>query len=113
MKNDTLLRQAIAQEPQSTVADHCFGAVQKGVNEAGGLLEFHKRHKDHPDINLINTSHDSGLVECPLAVADEIANELASLMKRPLMINGEIFTIPVDAELGDRYGELEKYPLKF
>ncbi len=107
-KDDNLFRVAIAQEPQSTVADHCLGAVQKGVNEKGGLLEFRKRHKNHPEIKIINTSHDSGIVECPSNVGVEIGQELASLLRRPLMINGEIFTIPVDTEIGERFGELVK-----
>lgn len=110
-KDDALFRVAIAFEPQSTVGDHCLGAIQPGINEAGGLLEFHKRHKKHGDINIINTSHDSGVVECPAPVAKEIGLELSSLMRRPLMINGEVFTIPVDTEVGERYGELERMVL--
>ncbi len=110
-KDDSLIRVAVAQEPQSTVGDHCFGKEQKGVNEKGGLLEFHKRHKNHPEIEIVNTSHDSGMVLCPTVVDTEIAHELASLLRRPLMINGEIFTIPVDAEIGERFGELEKIKL--
>lgn len=108
---DETLRTMIAFEPQSTVGDHCLGAVQKGVNEAGGLLYLDEKYKDSNEILIVNTSHDSGLIEVPLSIADEFAHEFASVMRRPLMINGEVFTIPVDVEMGERYGELEKYKL--
>jgi hypothetical protein len=33
---------------------------------------------------------------------------MVSLLKRPLVIKGREFTIPVDCEMGERWGELTK-----
>lgn len=103
-----------AHIPQSTIADHCFGKVQKELGIEGGLFQVFKNvcEPSRGEINIINTSHDSGILEVPNTIISEIAAKVINYMKRPLMINGETFTIPVDCEVGDRWGELEKYTVK-
>lgn len=100
-----------AHIPQSTVADHCFGKVQKELGIEGGLYTIYDKicEPSKGEIKIINTSHDSGILELPQTLLSTVAPEAISYMRRPLVINGEQFTIPVDAEVGDRWGELEKY----
>lgn len=102
-----------AHIPQSTVADHCFGKVQKELGIEGGLYTVFKEicAPSKGDIKIINTSHDSGILELPKDRLDDVSANVTRLMKRPLVINGEQFTIPVDVEIGERWGELEKYKL--
>lgn len=105
---DELFREATAYVPQSTVADHFDGQIQPELGIPGGLREIKKQlispYNDH---RITNQSHDSCIVECPSFVALEICERMKALLKRPLIINGEEFTIPVDGEMGERWGELK------
>jgi DNA polymerase I-like protein with 3'-5' exonuclease and polymerase domains len=108
---DSLFKEAYSYIPQSTVADHTIGAIQPEVGVEGGLLGIYKKLvKGNREVSILNTAHDSVIVECPEAIRDEIAGECYSLLRRPLLVNGETFTIPVDAEIGYKWGELEKIP---
>ena len=107
---DSLFKEAYAYIPQSTVADHCLGATQSELGIEGGIRGIYNtfvRGKNR-SINLLNTSHDSLILECNPSEIDEVKAGCISLLQRPLVINGEEFTIPVDAEIGERWGELEK-----
>jgi DNA polymerase I-like protein with 3'-5' exonuclease and polymerase domains len=107
-----LFKEATAFIPQSTVADHMFGAVQPELGISGGLLGIKRALLDnYPEIRMTNTSHDSCLLEVPKSIYPDIANEVKNQLYRPIMINGETFTIPVDVEVGERWGELEKMKL--
>jgi DNA polymerase I-like protein with 3'-5' exonuclease and polymerase domains len=109
---DSLFKEAYAYIPQSTVADHCLGATQPELGIQGGIREIYRRVvKSNKDISLLNTSHDSLILECPVGLENEIAPQVFNLLRRPLIVNGEEFTIPVDAEIGDRWGEMEKLEL--
>ena len=104
-----LFKEATAYDPQSSVADHFNGKTHPELGIKGGLREIKKQlvnpYKDH---KLINQSHDSAILECPLIVGQEMALRMKALLLRPLVIRNEEFTIPADAEWGDRWGELEK-----
>ncbi len=107
--NNELFKEAYAYIPQSTVGDHCLGAVQPELGIEGGVTGIHKNIVSrHNDIAIVNTSHDSVIIECPSSNAKDIGEQVYKLLKRPLIVNGEQFTIPVDAEIGERWGELEK-----
>jgi hypothetical protein len=93
--------------PQSTIAYHFTGMVHPQLGIKGGLKEI-RRQIGIP----INMSHDSCILEVDKNIINEVAELAISLMKRPMIINGEIFTIPVDAEYGIRNGELEKWTKK-
>lgn len=100
-----LWKSAYAFKPQSTVADHFAGCVQPdGV--PGGLLMIKEKR---PDVKLINQSHDSFLAEVDERGAEDTLIECISYIRRPMTINDETFTIPVDGEIGERWGELDKY----
>ena len=108
---DSLFKEAYSYIPQSTVADHCLGAVQPELGIEGGIKTIHKTLSKYPEINLLNTSHDSLILEVPAGMEMEIGEICINLLRRPLLINDETFTIPVDFEIGERWGELEKNDL--
>jgi DNA polymerase I-like protein with 3'-5' exonuclease and polymerase domains len=106
---DELFREATAYVPQSTVADHFNGMVHPELGVVGGLIEIRKRMVlPYVDRAIINQSHDSCILEVPSIDGLDVAAELQRLVRRPLVINGVEFTIPVDGEIGERLGELEK-----
>jgi DNA polymerase I len=103
-----LFKEAYAYKPQSTVADHTNGAVQKELGIEGGVREIYKRLVTKGTIRLVNQSHDSIIAEVHKSIYTNIIGQVTNLLRRPLVINGEEFTIPVDCKYGDRWGELEK-----
>jgi DNA polymerase I-like protein with 3'-5' exonuclease and polymerase domains len=105
-----LFKEATAFKPQSTVADHANGAIHPELGVKGGFLEVYKQlaKPSNDEIKIINVAHDSIMLECPLGIRDEIAPRVKSILERPMEVNGEVFTIPVDVEYGERWGELEK-----
>lgn len=105
-----LFKEAYAFRPQSTIADHFNGAIQPELGIKGGLLEVSRQIiRKHPsDIILRNQSHDSCILDVHKTIYKEIAEHVKSLIKRPLIINDNEVTIPVDCEVGERWGELEK-----
>ena len=111
---DSLFKEAYAYIPQSTVADHCLGAVQPEVGIKGGIRGIFKEFvkgrisSGRPEIALLNTSHDSLILECPNSISKEVQETCVNLLQRPLQIGGETFTIPVDCKIGHAWGELEK-----
>ena len=105
---EELFREATANEPQSTVADHFNGALHPELRIPGGLLAIYKKLvKPYKDRKIINQSHDSALLEVPAQDGREVGLEMQTLLRRSLVIKGVEFTIPVDGEIGERYGELE------
>jgi hypothetical protein len=58
---------------------------------------------------MCNTAHDSVILEVPVEDVGSVVPEVIALLRRPLVIKGEEFTIPVDAEVGERWGELEEW----
>lgn len=99
-------KEAYAHKPQSTVADHFTGLLHPELQIPGGMKEIWKLCND--EIKMINMSHDSLILEVPKIITSEIAGKCKSLLERPLIINNEQFTIPADAEYGERNGEWEK-----
>jgi len=104
-----LFKEATAYEPQSTVGDHFNGMVQPDLNIKGGLREVYLQLvKPYDDHRVINQSHDSAILEVPKSIASDLFDPIKKLMMRPLVINNEEFTIPVDVEWGERWSEMEK-----
>jgi|SRR5215203_368569 len=103
-----LFKEATAFVPQSTVADHALGRVQKELGAPGGIKEIKRQLVDpYQDHRLVNFSHDSYILEVPKQVGEEMAQRSGALFKRPLVVNGEEFTIPVDLEIGERWTEMQ------
>lgn len=106
--NSDLLKEATAYEPQSTVADHMNGAVQKEIGIEGGLKKLYEDIviPSGGYIRMIQTAYDSILIECPTSLCKEIGEQTVSILTRPLMVNGQTFTIPVDCDIyPERWGE--------
>lgn len=105
--DETLWKAAYAHVPQSTVSDHFHGCVQPELGIEGGLLGIYKNICTD-EIKLVNDSHDSCMLEVPMECAREIGERVKAQLLRPLVVNGEMVTIPVDLEIGERWGELTK-----
>jgi DNA polymerase-1 len=106
--NDDLLKEATAYVPQSTVADHMNGAVQPELGIEGGLLEIYRKIvvPSKFEVKMIQTAHDSVVLETPKPLLSEMSEKVVSILKRPLVVNGETFTIPVDCDIyPERWGE--------
>lgn len=104
---DELFKQAYAHVPQSTVSDHFHGCVQPELGIEGGLISVLKNICTN-EILLCHDAHDSCMLEVPKENALEIGERLRATIRRPLVVNGEEITIPVDLEIGERWGEMEK-----
>ncbi len=102
---DELFKQMTAWEPQSTIAYHMNGMLHPELGIVGGVVEVHKKFKDA--MVIVNQSHDSIIADVPKANIDDVLIPVTNLIRRPLVVNGQEFTIPVDAEMGERWGELE------
>ena len=107
--DDSLFKEAYSYIPQSTVADHCLGLTQKELGIPGGINRIYVELVSKNAVRILNTSHDSVIIECETPLVKEIHEQVYSFMLRPLLVNGEEITIPVDAEIGERWGELEEY----
>lgn len=109
---DELFREATAYTPQSTVADHFNGKVHKEIRIEGGLRTIRKLLvKSYKDRAIVNQSHDSCILEVPQSDGIEVCKEMQNILLRPLVINDVEFTIPVDGEIGERWGEMESVKL--
>lgn len=104
---DELFRQMTAWEPQSTIAYHMNGMLHPELGIPGGVVEVHKQFVKTKVFKIVNQSHDSIIADVPKANVDDVLMPVTNLLRRPLVVNGEEFTIPVDAEMGERWGELE------
>jgi hypothetical protein len=101
-----LFKEAYAFKPQSTIADHVFGAIHKDLGIPGGLLEIHRKFVATKYCKIINTAHDSFVLEYPSeTVPNDFIAEVARCFRRPLVVRDEEFTIPCDAKWGLRYDE--------
>lgn len=105
-----LWKAAYAHIPQSTVSDHFHGCVQPELGIEGGLLKVYEDICTH-EIKLVNDAHDSCMLEVPKDSALEIGERVRAKLRRPVVINGEEVTIPVDLEIGERWGETDKIKL--
>lgn len=103
-----LFKEATAYVPQSTVADHMNGMVQDELGIEGGVIVVYEKLMKPGHIRIIGQAHDSILCIVPIKNCVEICQEIHSYLLRPLVVNGEEMTIPVDCEIGERWGELEE-----
>jgi DNA polymerase I-like protein with 3'-5' exonuclease and polymerase domains len=103
---EELYKEATAHVPQSTVSDHFKGKIHPQLGIPGGLIEVHKQFVISGAIKIINESHDSLIAEVHKSIYGEIHPQVTALLRRPIVIRDEQFTIPVDCEVGERWGEL-------
>ncbi len=110
-----LFKEAYAYIPQSTVADHCMGAIQPELGIPGGVVGIDEQLvvPSNEEIKIVNSSHDSVILEVPLTLVSEVSEKVYHLLHRPLMINGETFKIPVDCDVGEVWDKNKMDSLKF
>jgi DNA polymerase I-like protein with 3'-5' exonuclease and polymerase domains len=106
-----LWKEAYAHIPQSTVADHCNGRVHVDLRVRGGVRAVYEDYVLKGALEILQQGHDSIIIEYDPTCEREILEGVYALMHRPLMIKGIVFTIPVDIEVGERWGETEKLKL--
>lgn len=112
-----LFKAATAWEPQSTVGDHANGLIHPTLGIRGGFVEVYRQLVDRDKAGkIVNQSHDSIVFEAPRTVANEVGERIIKICRRPIVmkdIHGkdQEFTIPMDCEMGERWGELEKVKL--
>jgi len=104
---DELFKQMTAWEPQSTIAYHMNGMIHPELGIPGGVVEVYKQFVMKNVFKIVNQSHDSIIADVPKQHVDDVLMPVTNLLRRPLVVNGEEFLIPVDAEMGERWGELE------
>lgn len=106
-----LFKAAYAHLPQSTVADHAYGKIQKCNPVPGGILEICKFNNSH-GFKTVHTAHDSVMCEIPLNLVSELAPQYYNMFHRPLVVEEKMFYIPVDCDIGTRWGpEMEEYKI--
>lgn len=111
--NEQLHKAATAWEPQSTLADHANGVIHPELGVTGGFLEVYKQLvKKEKAGKIVNQSHDSIVFETEIQSMSEMVERIPLLLRRPLVVNGYEFIIPVDVETGERYGELKEWSRK-
>jgi len=104
---EELFKQMTAWEPQSTKAYHANGMVHPELGIKGGFTEVDEQFVKTGICSIINQCHDSIVAEVPKVLIDDVKEPVKLLLERPLVVNGEEFTIPVDTEIGEVWGELE------
>lgn len=104
-----LFKAATASLPQGTVADHAYGYIQPEIGISGGMLSISEWCDNNPNLaTFVHTAHDSLMLEVLEDAIDDVMPVVYKMYHRPLVINGIEFTIPVDAKVGKRWGELAK-----
>lgn len=88
---DSTLREAIAFEPQSIVADILNMAMLRVWSD----LQVRQRL-----VQLLAQVHDAILLQYPEELDDKILPRLQSLMRIPVKIQGRVLTIPVECKVG-------------
>jgi hypothetical protein len=85
-----------------------MGAVQPELGIEGGILTIYNKiaKPSKGDIRLIQTAYDSVLIECPKTLLEEVGEWCIDILTRPLIVNGQSITIPVDCDVyPERWGE--------
>ncbi len=103
-----LYKQMTAWEPQSTVAYHMNGMVHPELGIEGGILQIYKQFVIPGVLKIVQQGHDSVVCEVPNEAVDDVRIPITNLLERPLVINREEFTIPVETEVGEVWGEMEE-----
>ncbi len=95
---DSLVKEAYAFVPQSTVADIV----------SQGLISLYKRKEEVPGLDILLQVHDSLLVQVPTELLKEGIALVKECMTVPVLISGKEMVIPVDTKTGKNWGEMVK-----
>lgn len=95
---ESLIREAIAYEPQETVA-HILNL---------GLIKFYNEVcKTHKDVEVLLNVHDSILIQHPPELKEFVYEKLHECLRVDLTIKGRTFFIPIEIKSGINWKELK------
>lgn len=93
--SDSMLREAVAYYPQSTVAD----LTHLGISRCASRLAYAR---------VLVNMHDGSLIQIPEDKVDEALPIIRECFTIPIVVKGQELTIPVDLKMGTRWGLLKK-----
>lgn len=94
---DETLREAIANLPQSTVADYANEGILR-------VFETFDRGDPNADVKVASQLHDAGLFQVRLG-KEHLVREIQRLMSFPVSFGTRTMTIPTDAEVGFNFSK--------
>jgi len=80
--------------------------VQEELGIEGGVVTVYEDLHETGLIEIWNQSHDSILYSVHEDKLIDSCHEVQARLLRPLIVNGEEIKVPVDCEIGERWGEL-------
>lgn len=98
--SDHLKKEATAYVPQSTSVDY----LNRGMLRVFDDLVA----KDAFGLELLHQNHDSILVQYPIHHREEVVGEVKTRLLSVVNINGHNVSIPVDASVGQNWGDYHK-----
>lgn len=96
--DETTLRDAVAFEPQSTVADVCNTIFRRLYDTFRGTQS-----------NVLLQVHDEVVVECRESEVHEVVNQIRKAAIVPLFINKKPLLIPIDISVGKNWKDCKPY----
>lgn len=102
---DDTFREAYSHYAQSTVADVLRTGMSRAFRE---IVQDYRAHGEHR-VRIVLEIHDALLWQIPRDMVSEVAPRVVEAMTVPFTINDKEITIPVGAEIGDNWGDMEKW----
>lgn len=99
-KDDSMFRAGFAFKPQSTIGELTNHVMQR---------VYHEILPEEPSVDLLMQQHDAVILQAPLFEAERIAARVEPLYDVPLDLPGGILTIPIEPQVGVRWGEMYEY----
>jgi DNA polymerase I-like protein with 3'-5' exonuclease and polymerase domains len=99
---DELFKEATAYVPQSTSVDYLNLGL---LNVHHNLVEPDKKW----DLRLLHQNHDSILIQYSREYRDEVLAKVIDYMTHTIEVNGYDISIPIEAQVGQSWGELSDW----
>lgn len=93
--NEELFRQAYAHVPQGSAADH--------INLAA--IRLSNRFPKEAEATILLQIHDELVIQCKEPYANEIAQLFKEEVERPILVNNDFMSIPLDVRIGKTWHE--------
>lgn len=95
--NESLVKEALAYIPQSTVADLLNLGLRRFYEETKGT-----------QTEILLQIHDAVLCQCLCADVQGVSNRIRQCLVRPITVGGKVLEIPCDVSVGKSWDELQK-----
>lgn len=102
---DDTFREAFSHYAQSTVAD----VLRTGMAVAHRDVIGFYRAGGEDRVRIVLEVHDALLIQAPRDIFDEVMTKVMRAMTIPFSIDGREITIPVGAEQGENWGDMEHW----